>query len=155
MRLMLGVAIAGLLLWGGIAAAEITNYQVVALVEALRLAAPQGARSENGLYSDWKIKPANIPRWSRLCIEEELTPEQFEADYQKAREILVCVMDDVLRTEYPASGGDEAIAIRRAAAWWVAGDPNLYDSGDIRYYTNKVLGFYQELRAHPTDFFPH
>lgn len=146
---MLGMTLAGLLLWGDVAAAQISNDQVNSLVEALRLVAPKRPTSEDGLYSDWKIKPDNIPRWSRLCIGEELTPAQFEADIAKARQILACVMEDVVNTEYPASGGNEAIAIRRAAAWWLTGDPNLYNSGDVASYTQKVLGFYQELRQRP------
>src|SRR4028118_1235278 len=34
--------------------------QVTALVEALRQAAPQTGRADDGLYSDWKIQLPNI-----------------------------------------------------------------------------------------------
>ncbi|WP_234488614.1 hypothetical protein [Oxynema sp. CENA135] len=134
--------------------AQISHAQVMALVEALRLAAPQTSSQEDGLYSPWKIKPSNIPRWSRLCIGEELTPEQFEENVQKARLVVACVMDDILRKEYPESDNNEFTAVRRAASWWVSGDPSLYDRGDIRTYTERVLQFYEELRVTPGDFVP-
>jgi hypothetical protein len=63
-------------------------------------------------------------------------------------------MDDILRKEYPESDNDEFTAVRRAASWWVSGDPSLYDRGDIRTYTERVLRFYEELRVTPSDFVP-
>jgi hypothetical protein len=154
MRLVVGGLIATILLWALPVQAQISHAQVMALVEALRLAAPQTSSQEDGLYSPWKIKPSNIPRWSRLCIGEELTPEQFEENVQKARLVVACVMDDILRKEYPESDNDEFTAVRRAASWWVSGDPSLYDRGDIRTYTERVLRFYEELRVTPSDFVP-
>lgn len=124
--------------------AEIADAQVDALVEALRLAAPDTGVENDRLYSDWQIKADNIPRWSRLCTGEELTPAQFEANTTKAREILACVMGDVLKEEYEASGNDESLAVRRAAAWWMAGDPSQYNSERIDDYTREVLRYYQQ-----------
>ena len=126
--------------------AEVSNTQVQALVEALRLAAPQTGTENDGLYSDWQIKPDNIPRWSRLCTGEAMTVEQFEANTAKAREVLGCVMEDILKEQYAASGNDESLAVRRAAAWWMTGDPEQYNSGNIANYTEKVLGFYREQK---------
>lgn len=135
------------LLWAVPVFAQVSNTQVQALVEALRLAAPQTGTSNDGLYSDWQIKPDNIPRWSKLCIGQEMTPAQFEADQTKAKQVLGCVMGDVLKEEYPKSQNNEAIAIRRAAAWWMTGDPNQYNQGQTASYTQKVLQFYQQQRS--------
>jgi hypothetical protein len=126
--------------------AQVSNSQVQALVEALRLAAPQTGTENDGLYTDWQIKPDNIPRWSRLCIGQEMTPAQFEANDSKARQVLGCVMEDVLKQEYPNSGNSEDVAIRRAASWWMTGDPNQYNNGQIADYTQKVLRFYQQQK---------
>lgn len=134
------------LLWMLPAHAQVSSTQVQALVEALRLAAPQTGTENDGLYTDWQIKPDNIPRWSRLCINEEMTPAQFEANDRKAREVLGCVIEDVLKEEYPNSGNSEEVAIRRAAAWWMTGDPNQYNSGQTAEYTQKVLRFYQQQK---------
>lgn len=155
MRLTIGGLIITLLLDILPVQAQVTSDRVMALVEALRLAAPKRPTEEDGLYSDWKIKPSLIPRWSLLCINEQLTPEQFEADSVKARMILICVMEDVLKREYPASNNNQELAIRRAAAWWVAGDSELYNIQPISGYTERVFNYYQELQANPSDFVPY
>lgn len=121
-----------------------TDAQVSALVEALRKAAPDTGTANDGLYSDWQIKGENIPRWSRLCTGKELTPIQFETSPVTARGILVCVVRDVLREQYETTGGDESLAVLRAASWWMTGDANNYNSASINDYTQRVLGFYQQ-----------
>ncbi|MFO1372728.1 MAG: hypothetical protein U1F42_10170 [Candidatus Competibacteraceae bacterium] len=121
--------------------AQISDAKVDALVEALRLAAPQ-AQSDSGLYSDWQIKSDNIVRWSKRCLDREVTPEQFAADQELAREVLVCVMGKVLRDQFAASNNNEIIAVQRAAAWWMTGDPDQYHSGTTSDYTLKVLETY-------------
>lgn len=124
--------------------AEILEEHVTAFVEALRLAAPQTGREDDGLYSDWQIKPDNIRRWSKRCLEEELSPAQFESDSQKARQILACKMGEVLRKEFSESGNQETMAVQRAAAWWMTGDPTRYSADNIKTYVQKVLDFYKE-----------
>jgi hypothetical protein len=119
-------------------------------VEALRRAAPQTATPDDGLFSEWQVKPDNITPWSKQCINRELTPTQFEASPVTARGILVCVMRDVLQDEYKVSGNNEAVAVQRAAAWWMTGDPTRYSSSPTAPYTEQVLGFYQQLRSNPS-----
>lgn len=133
------------------AQAQISQTQVSAFVEALRQAAPNTGRVDDGLYSEWQIKPENIPRWSKQCIGRELTPTQFEQSPATARQILSCVLDDILIEQYRASGNNETLAVRRAAAWWMTGDPNQYNSSTaLSNYTQKVLGFYQNGRGTAT-----
>lgn len=67
-RVLLSTALLSLGLWSSPVSAQVSDAQVSALVEALRLAAPQTGRVDDGLYSDWQIKPGNIPRWSKQCI---------------------------------------------------------------------------------------
>lgn len=126
---------------------QVTDSQVGALVEALRLNAPPASPSGERLYSEWQVKGENIPRWSQGCIGRSLTPELFEASPVTARWILICIMRDTLRAEYKASGNNEAIAIRRAASWWMTGDPARYASGDTGIYTQRVLTAYQQKKS--------
>ena len=149
-----------LLLWGAIASialsalpakADVTEPQVGALVEALRRAAPQTGKENDGLYSDWQIKPANIPRWSKRCIGRSLTTAEFEADTATARRVLACVMGGVYRDQYRASGNNESVAVRRSASWWMTGDPTRYQEKPTAAYTQKVLGFYQQQRGSNTS----
>ncbi len=147
MRLMIAGIILSLGLSGLPAQAQITDAKVGALVEALRQAAPKTGTTNDGLYSDWQIKPENITRWSKLCTGKQLTPAQFESSPQTARGILVCVMRDILKDEYKAGGNNENMAVRRAAAWWMTGDPNQYNSGTTANYTQQVLRFYQQQKS--------
>lgn len=130
-------------LWTVTAQAQITDAQVAAFVEALRLSAPNTGIKNDGLFSDWKIKEENIVRWSKRCTGTVITPAEFEADTQKAAEIIGCIMGKILREQYEISGV-ESLAIRRAASWWMTGDPALYDSPQAKTYTEKVLSFCRE-----------
>lgn len=129
------------------AQAQVSDRQVSALVEALRQAAPQTGRADDGLYSDWQIMPGNIPRWSRSCIGRELSPTEFEASPAVARSVVTCVMRDVLQDEYEASGNNEMLAVRRSAAWWMRGDPSQYNSAEIADYVQRVVTAYEGQRG--------
>ena len=121
--------------------AQISDAKVEALVEALRVAAPS-VSADAGLYSDWRVKPDNIARWSRRCFGQEVTPEQFAADSSLARPMLVCVMGPVLRDQLAQSNNNEMVAVQRAAAWWMTGDPAQYRTGSTGDYTLRVLEAY-------------
>ncbi|MBD2112482.1 MULTISPECIES: hypothetical protein [Cyanophyceae] len=147
MRVSIGkliVSLSAILAFGTLPAqAQVSERQVVALVEALRQAAPQTGRADDGLYSDWQIMPGNIPRWSKSCIGRELSPTEFEASPDVARSVVTCVMRDVLAEEYGASGNNEMLAVRRSAAWWMRGDPSQYNSSEIAEYVQKVVTAYE------------
>ncbi|HEY9695509.1 MAG TPA: hypothetical protein V6D15_25200 [Oculatellaceae cyanobacterium] len=147
MRLILGILIASIGLSALPVKAQVADAQVGALVEALRQAAPKTGKVDDGLYSDWQIKPANIPRWSKRCIGREMTIPEFESNTATARQVLVCVMRNIMQEEYKASGNNESLAVRRAASWWMTGNPSLYNSGTTNTYTQKVLDFYQKQRS--------
>jgi hypothetical protein len=133
------------------ATAQISDRQVNAVVEALRQAAPQTGTANDGLYSDWQIKPENIPRWSRFCMDRELTPAQFEASPATARFVVACILRDVLQEQYEDGGNNELTAVRRTAAWWMTGDPDQYNSGAIASYIQRVVRAYQQQIASATS----
>ena len=139
---LIAMVFAAGLFWTVPARAQITDTRVAALVEALRLSAPNTGIKNDGLFSDWKIKLENIVRWSKRCTGTVMTPAEFEADTQKAREILACIMGKILREQYEISR-DELTAVRRAASWWMTGDPDQYDAPQTRPYTQKVLESYK------------
>ena len=124
--------------------AILSDNQVAAMVEALRLAAPRSANPNDGLYSEWQIKPEIIPDWSKQCIGQELTPAQFESNSQAARSVVSCIMRRELNSQYAAANQDETAAVRRTACWWMSGKPTGCDSGAISAYVEKVVGFYQQ-----------
>ncbi|MFB8792345.1 MAG: hypothetical protein U7123_26730 [Potamolinea sp.] len=142
-RLFLGGVMVSVGLWAMPAQTQSAG-QVAKMVEALRQAAGPIGASPEGLVSDWKIKPPNITRWSRLCTKKEMTPEQFSANPTAAREILACVMGDVMRDEFKATGNNETAAVQRSACWWMTGTPGACSSGPTKDYVQRVLGFYQK-----------
>jgi hypothetical protein len=123
---------------------QIADTQARALAGALRLAAPRTDKPD--LYSDWKVKPAIIPDWSRRCLGRALTAEEFAADATQARQVVECIMARELRRQYEVTH-DESLAVRRAASWWMTGNPDQYDQGSTAPYTDKVLYYYRELLA--------
>lgn len=127
-------------------AQQVSNLQVTALVEALRQAAPPQTPND-GMYSPWQVLPNNIPRWSKICTKQAITPQQFDADEGKARSIVTCIVRDLLRDEYKASGNNELAAIRRSACWWMTGQSTGCQSGATATYVQKVVGFYQQQRT--------
>src|SRR5262245_42431544 len=112
-RIAIVLALAAPPLW---AHSSISQKQTDALIEALRLSAPNTARENDGLYSAWQVRAETLSRWSKRCAKREVPPEEFERDETLARSILSCVMGPVLQEQLEKSGGDEALAVRRAAA---------------------------------------
>jgi hypothetical protein len=119
---------------------QVSNGQVVAIVEALRLAAFDG-----NLYSDWQVKPSNITRWSKRCLGKAVTPDEFAANSTLARQILECKMGRLFQEQYEISEQNEDIAVLRTASWWMTGIAENYNaSPKLEVFTQNVLKFYQQ-----------
>lgn len=146
MRLLLGGMIVSLGLWTLPVQAQVTNTQVGAMVEALRLAAPKTGKQNDGLYSEWQITPGIIPSWSKQCVGKELTPQQLETDSKTARAIVSCITRRELQKQY-ASTKNETTAVRRTACWWMTGNATGCNSGLTATYAQKVLSLYQQQTA--------
>lgn len=131
---LLGSAIA-------LAAGPPSDAKVEALVEALRVAA-MPTNLDPGLFSEWRIKPDNITRWTKQCLNREVAPEEFAADEAIARPTLICVLGPVLREQFAQNHNNEMVAVQRTAAWWLAGDPTQYRTGATGDYTLRVLEAY-------------
>ncbi len=120
--------------------------QTAVLVEALRMAAPH--TNDPALYSDWKMRTEAIARWTRRCIGTEVPPAEFAGNPVMVRETVACVIGPVLEEQMTLTGGDEGLAVRRATAWWMVGDPDQHqNTGGINTYVGRVLGYYWGLRT--------
>ncbi|MFK5970532.1 MAG: hypothetical protein QM487_10485 [Candidatus Marithrix sp.] len=118
--------------------AQISNTKVAALVEALRLAAPDG-----NLYSDWQVKPRNIQSWSKRCLGNAITPDEFATNSALARQVLECKIGRLFQ-KY-TSEQDENTSVLQTASWWMSGIPDNYNSSSkLKIYTQVVLKFYQQ-----------
>ena len=123
--------------------AQVSETQVGKMVEALRQAAPKTATKDDGLYSEWQVKPDAISRWSKQCMGRQLSSSEFEANPTMARSVITCVIRDILRDEYRASGNNEFMAVRRVAAWWMTGDATSYSKTAIAPYVEEVVSLYK------------
>lgn len=126
---------------------QVSNTQVRAMVEALRLAAPKTGKTNDGLYSAWQITPGIIPSWSKQCLGRELTPQELEASPAKAREIVSCITRRELQKQFVAANSNETTAIRRTACWWMTGNATGCNSGNTASYVQRVFDFYQQQSA--------
>ncbi len=123
--------------------AQVSETQVGKMVEALRQAAPKTVPKNDGLYSEWQVKPDTLSRWSKRCTGRELSPTEFEASPTTARSIVTCAIRDALRDEYRASGNNEFMAVRRVAAWWMTGDATSYSKPATAPYVEEVVSLYK------------
>ncbi|MEW6491256.1 MAG: hypothetical protein AB1589_01710 [Cyanobacteriota bacterium] len=138
--LILGVAMGAVLP----AQAEPSDLQIIAMVDALRMAAPKSAP---GLYSEWGVTPGIIPSWTKQCVERELTPQEFENSPESARTTVSCIMRRELNQQFNATNNDETASVRRVACWWLTGNYIGCTSEPQAAYVQKVVGFYQQERS--------
>lgn len=128
---------------------KVSDAQVAAMVEALRLAAPQTGIANDGLYSEWQVKPETLKGWSKYCLKQELTPTQFENSPAKARQVISCITRRELNKQFIATNNNETAAVRGVGCWWMTGSYTGCNSGFTATYLQKVVGFYQQQRSKP------
>ncbi|MBW4684102.1 MAG: hypothetical protein KME40_03175 [Komarekiella atlantica HA4396-MV6] len=126
---------------------QVSNAQVAAMVEALRRAAPQTGSANDGLYSEWQVKPETLKGWSKSCLKRELTPTQFENSPAIARQVVSCITRRELNQQLRATSNNETAAVRGVACWWMTGSYTGCNSGFTAGYVQKVVGFYQQQRS--------
>ncbi|BCL37135.1 hypothetical protein [Nostoc sp. MS1] len=156
LRLLLvsGVVISYGLLPLSAQAQQAADAQIAALVEALRQAAPQTGKANDGLYSAWQVKPETLKGWSRTCLKREVTPTQFENSPALAREVVSCITRRELNQQLRATRNNETAAVQGVACWWMTGAYTGCNQGFTATYVQKVVGFYQQRSqstANPTQ----
>lgn len=101
----------------------------------------------------YQILWSNVREWGKrykLGVPESQNAFLNNPRYQE--ELATAAISDYIQRELKATGGDVDLTIRRVAAWWYGGNPNVYDSTtygavgpypSMRQYTNKVLHRYK------------
>ncbi|MEH2464962.1 hypothetical protein [Nostoc sp.] len=128
---------------------SVSNTQVTAMVEALRQAAPQTKNPNDGLYSEWQVKPETLKGWTKTCLKRELTPTQFENSPAIARQVVSCITHRELSNQFRATNNNEIASVRGAACWWMTGNYTGCDKGFTADYVQKVVRFYQQQLSKP------
>ncbi|MCC5639748.1 hypothetical protein LC593_28760 [Nostoc sp. CHAB 5844] len=128
---------------------SVSDTQVAAMVEALRRAAPQTGKVNDGLYSDWQVQPGTVKAWSKFCLKKELSPTQFENSPATARQVVSCITRRELDKHLRATKNNETLAVSGVACWWMTGNYTGCNGGFTAAYVKKVVGFYQQQRSKP------
>ncbi|MBD2495423.1 hypothetical protein [Nostoc sp. FACHB-280] len=129
---------------------SVSATQVAAMVEALRKAAPQTGKVNDGLYSDWQVQPGTVKAWSKFCLKKEITPTQFENNPATARQIISCITRRELDKQLRATNNNETAAVNGVACWWMTGNYTGCNSAFTAAYVRKVVAFYQQQRNKPS-----
>lgn len=124
---------------------SVSDAQVATMVEALRRAAPQTGKPNDGLYSEWQVKPETLKGWSKNCLKKELTPTEFENNPAIARQVVSCITRREFNKQFTASGNNETEAVGSVACWWMTGNYTGCNSGFTATYVKKVVNFFQQL----------
>lgn len=140
--LLLGATLATVGLSALPTVAQVKDTQVNALVSALKQAAPPN-RPNDGMYSSWQVLPGIIPSWTKQCLGKEMTPQQFDANENAARQVVSCIVERELKTQYKTTT-NETQAVRSVACWWMTGKTQGCDSGTTGTYVGRVVSFYQQ-----------
>lgn len=149
MRILVGTLVWSVAALGGMVTAQSSAQAatpVAAMVEALRQASPKTNNPNDGLYSDWQVKPQTLRGWSKQCLGRELTPTQFENSPVTARKVVSCVVQSELDQRLRATGKNETKAVQSVACWWMTGQYDSCKSGTTASYVQQVMRFYTANR---------
>jgi hypothetical protein len=125
---------------------SVSSQQVAAMVEALRKAAPKTNNPNDGLYSDWQVKPETARGWAKHCLGREVTPTQFANNPAMARQVVTCVVQDEFSKMLRATSNNEMKTVQNVACWWMTGQYNGCSSGATATYVQQVTRYYQQQR---------
>lgn len=113
---------------------------------------------DSGALGRYQVMPENVPYWSEKYLGRTISPDEFINNPQLQDELVNAVMGEMLQRALGESGGDQSTAIRRVAAEWYSGQPDLYNDTTPQYYgggsypsiaeyTQSIVGRYGEMPA--------
>lgn len=88
----------------------------------------------SGALGYGQVMPANVGPWSRAALGRTVSTSEFLKNPDLQIKIIDHKLGQYLDNALRITGGNEAIAIKRVAAIWYSGNPNLYTSTRPQYY---------------------
>lgn len=92
----------------------------------------------SGALGYGQVMPENVAPWSRAALGREVSGVEFLNN----PELQILVIDHKLNQYFnralKVTGGDEATAVKRVAASWYSGNPNLYTSTIPQFYNGHL-----------------
>ena len=114
---------------------------------------PLTGNDKDPALGKYQILWSNVRAWGKqykLGVPESQNAYLNNPRYQD--ELANAAISDYIQRELQATGGDVDLTIRRVAAWWYGGNPDVYDSENygavgpypgMREYTNAILDRYK------------
>jgi hypothetical protein len=115
---------------------------------------PKAVNPDSSALGLGQVMPENIKSWSKQCLGQEITEDEFLHSKDKQLNIIDCKLKEGLE-QTAKSAANEEEQIRQVAAIWYSGDPKLFDDGkpqtygsgsypSVRDYTMTVLDRYKK-----------
>jgi hypothetical protein len=92
----------------------------------------------SGALGYGQVMPENVAPWSRVALGREVS----EVEFLNNPDLQILIIDHKLSQYFNRSlqttEGDEATAVKRVAATWYSGNPNLYISTRPQFYNGHI-----------------
>ncbi|HBB34127.1 MAG TPA: hypothetical protein DDZ80_10470 [Cyanobacteria bacterium UBA8803] len=93
---------------------------------------------DSGALGYGQLMPANVAPWTKAALGKALTPAEFLANPDAQIKTINHKLNEYLQREIAYTGGqNEELAIRRVAATWYSGNPNLWNDPRPQYYNGR------------------
>jgi tape measure domain-containing protein len=127
-------------------ASDVLSKLVNAIIQKESNGNPRARNEDSGALGLGQVMPANVRPWTKKYYGRELTPEQFLASEGAQIITIKGAIAEMFEKALRAANGDVQIAIRRVAAEWYSGRPELHNNTgsqgkypSIRRYADDVV----------------
>jgi hypothetical protein len=93
----------------------------------------QIVNSDSGAIGIGQVMPANVGPWTERYLGKRLTPEEYRFNNAAQDAVINGRFKDMITAQAQAGYSGE-VMIRRAAAEWYSGQPDLWDNDKPQYY---------------------
>ncbi|WP_250126031.1 tape measure protein [Chroococcidiopsis sp. CCMEE 29] len=109
-------------------AADVVSRVVNAIIQKESNGNSKAVNKDSGALGLGQVMPANVRPWTKKYYSRELSPQEFLASEGAQIVTIRGAVTEMFEKALKAAGGDVQIAIRRVAAEWYSGQPQLHNN---------------------------